>query len=443
LVCIQEEATQMMRAVIVFLAVSLVLASATTVRLIEITRSARGEQATWVFTTSNANYSTDIFTIVKNQVVRRTKDGVTSVVLDAVHANIHGDIVRAAIHPNREQIVVGYRRNSTVEEKVQFVARRHPNNTNSTPVPHFCEIVVFNLTQSSNVSGDASRVNITRFPSFDVTYDFGELRFHNGLLYVGTGNNYPLHPETQIWDFFQQGREDHSLQGKILRIDLDKPLTRFPGESPFTAEGNPFINTTTPSIVWAKGFVWPQNLVWVGETMYATDVMSGAADELNAVVRGEDHGWNVVEGDTCVNPRVNCDKNNKVAPIISIPSGNASVDMYGISGLAHVGRGNFLASWNGTWPQGVIRLLNTTGRTYKDVTVVDYRGVSMQWYYNGVQFVRMHAENDDSPIYVLGQYWGNSSSILFRLEQVDELNGSAHVSVLAALVIALIAALFH
>jgi len=195
--------------------------------------------------------------------------------------------------------------------------------------------------------------------------------------------------------------------------------------------------------------VWLSSVIRVGEQLWGTDIQSGYSDELNAIIPAADFGWNVVEGTHCFNPNVKCDMTNKVAPTISmdVPA-NANVDYFGITGIVSIGSGNFLASWNGTMDtmgnagQPLIRLLNTTDGTYQAVSIVDYRGVPFAWYYNTIQFARMTAENETTPIYVLGQYGSNRSSVLFRLEEVDD-SASGAMSIFVALSVAVIAALFH
>jgi hypothetical protein len=94
-------------------------------------------------------------------------------------------------------------------------------------------------------------------------------------LYVGVGDmGAPL-----------DAQDDAKIQGKVLRANLDGSV---PGDN---ASG---------TLLWAKGFrhVADIDVGWNG-TVYGVDQGDAAVfDETNAVLEGNNHGWNIVSGDS-------------------------------------------------------------------------------------------------------------------------------------------------
>jgi glucose/arabinose dehydrogenase len=94
----------------------------------------------------------------------------------------------------------------------------------------------------------------------------------DGMLYITTGD--ATKPES--------AQDIKSLNGKILRMNLD-------GSIP---EDNPFEN----SYVYSYGHRNPQGLVWLGNTLYASEHGQSAHDEINRIKPGANYGWPVIEG---------------------------------------------------------------------------------------------------------------------------------------------------
>ncbi|MEH7180763.1 PQQ-dependent sugar dehydrogenase [Neobacillus vireti] len=94
----------------------------------------------------------------------------------------------------------------------------------------------------------------------------------DGKLYVTTGD--ATAPELS--------QDLGSLNGKILRMNLDGSI---PAD-------NPFEN----SYVYSYGHRNPQGLVWIGDTLYASEHGQSAHDEINLIKPGANYGWPVIEG---------------------------------------------------------------------------------------------------------------------------------------------------
>ncbi|MCM3567119.1 sorbosone dehydrogenase family protein [Neobacillus mesonae] len=73
-----------------------------------------------------------------------------------------------------------------------------------------------------------------------------------------------------------------SMNGKILRMNLDGTI---PADNPFPG-----------SYVYSYGHRNPQGLVWIGNTLYASEHGPSAHDEMNRIKPGANYGWPVIQG---------------------------------------------------------------------------------------------------------------------------------------------------
>lgn len=85
--------------------------------------------------------------------------------------------------------------------------------------------------------------------------------------------------------------------GKILRIDVNPPFT--PGKQYKVPANNPFVNTPDAlGEIWAFGFRNPFRFSFDSRSgnLFVGDVGQNDIEEVDIVVRGGNHGWNVKEG---------------------------------------------------------------------------------------------------------------------------------------------------
>jgi glucose/arabinose dehydrogenase len=116
------------------------------------------------------------------------------------------------------------------------------------------------------------RILLDRIPSAAYHHG-GRLKIgRDGKLYITTGD--ATTPELS--------QDKTSLNGKILRMNLDGSI---PGDNPF---GN--------SYVYSYGHRNPQGLVWMGDTLYASEHGQSAHDEVNLIKPGANYGWPVIQG---------------------------------------------------------------------------------------------------------------------------------------------------
>ena len=136
----------------------------------------------------------------------------------------------------------------------------------------------------------------------------------DGLLYIGMGDGGPQE------DPQGHGQDLSTLEGKLLRIDVD----RRQGELPYAIPpNNPFAGHAVPNLrqeIYAYGLrqAWrfsfdPENPdhLWVG------DVGQNRFEEITMVRAGENHGWNVYEGFELFSTAHRRDGETYIPPVVS------------------------------------------------------------------------------------------------------------------------------
>jgi putative heme-binding domain-containing protein len=120
----------------------------------------------------------------------------------------------------------------------------------------------------------------------------GSLAFgpDDGCLYVGMGDSGPHH------DPNGNGQNLSILQGKIHRIDVDHPDA---GKGYSIPKDNPFVGR--PGVrpeIWSYGHREPWRFSFdpVTRELYVGNIGQDLYDEVEIVRKGENHGWNVMEG---------------------------------------------------------------------------------------------------------------------------------------------------
>jgi len=122
----------------------------------------------------------------------------------------------------------------------------------------------------------------------------GAVRFGpDGMLYMGFGDDGLLVPgDTRR----EEAQNPRTLIGTIIRIDVDRSEG---GRNYAIPDDNPSINGLEPNEVFAYGFRNPWRMSFDKEPphqLYVGDVGENAFEEVNAVVRGGNHGWPECEG---------------------------------------------------------------------------------------------------------------------------------------------------
>jgi len=128
----------------------------------------------------------------------------------------------------------------------------------------------------------------------------------DGMLYVGMGDG------GSGGDPFNNGQRLDALLGKLLRIDVD-------GATPYrTPPNNPFVGRgSARGEIWAYGLRNPWRFSFDRGTgrLFLADVGQNAWEEVDLVEKGQNYGWNIMEGTHCFNPPTDCNTNGLRVPI--------------------------------------------------------------------------------------------------------------------------------
>jgi len=128
----------------------------------------------------------------------------------------------------------------------------------------------------------------------------------DGMLYIGMGDG------GSGGDPFNNGQRLDTLLGKLLRIDVDGGAPyRTPADNPFLGRG------TARGEIWAYGLRNPWRFSFDRGTgqLFLADVGQNAWEEVDLVERGQNYGWNVMEGAHCFNPPTDCNAAGLRLPI--------------------------------------------------------------------------------------------------------------------------------
>ena len=169
--------------------------------------------------------------------------------------------------------------------------------------------VLSRFSVAGNVADPSSELVVLELDQPFSNHNGGAIRFGpDGMLYLGFGDggsgNDPL----------EAGQDLGTLLGKIIRIDVSNASVAQRYQVP---PDNPFVNVpgAQPEI-WALGFRNPWRMAFDPQTgaLWVGDVGQSSAEEITVVARGENHGWDIVEGELCHEPASNCDRSGLTAP---------------------------------------------------------------------------------------------------------------------------------
>jgi glucose/arabinose dehydrogenase len=133
----------------------------------------------------------------------------------------------------------------------------------------------------------------------------GQLAFGpDNFLYIGLGDG------GGQGDPNNNGQNTNTLDGKILRINVDAV--------PFgTPPDNPFANGGGRPEIYAYGFRNPWRFSFDSATgrLFVGDVGESTREEIDIVTKGGNYGWSIMEGTFCFKPATGCNQSGLTLPI--------------------------------------------------------------------------------------------------------------------------------
>ncbi|NIM20195.1 MAG: glucose sorbosone dehydrogenase [Candidatus Latescibacteria bacterium] len=140
----------------------------------------------------------------------------------------------------------------------------------------------------------------------------GQIAFGpDGDLYIAVGDG------GGAGDPLENGQDQTSLLGSILRIDVDtgNPFT-IPPDNPYAGNTQGFREE-----IYAYGLrnPWRFSFDPVTGWLWAGDVGQNAIEEVDIVESGGNYGWDVMEGSSCFEPSSGCDQTDLILPVWEYP----------------------------------------------------------------------------------------------------------------------------
>ena len=207
---------------------------------------------------------------------------------DVTEPNLYLDIEESVryIDKENEEGLLGFAIHPDYKKNGQFFLFY-----TTTDEPHVSVISRFNVSSTDPSKADPdSEVELMRIPQPFWNHNGGTLAFgHDGYLYIALGDGGKAN------DPFKNGQNLATLNGSVLRIDVDKKSKdhnyAIPADNPFVG-----LKEARPEI-YAYGFrnVWRLSFDRKTGALYAADVGQNIWEEINIVVKGGNYGWNLRE----------------------------------------------------------------------------------------------------------------------------------------------------
>ena len=151
-------------------------------------------------------------------------------------------------------------------------------------------------------------------------HNAGQLAFGpDGYLYIALGDG------GGSGDPFENGQDTATLLGSILRIDVDNTDPELNYAIP---SDNPFVGMAGRDEIYAYGLRNPYRFSFDADNgaLWVADVGQNRFEEIDLVEKGDNLGWNTVEGFECYPPMTTCDKTGLKDPVFVYSlSGSQSV----------------------------------------------------------------------------------------------------------------------
>lgn len=178
--------------------------------------------------------------------------------------------------------------------------------------PRRTVIARYTVVQGNTNQGDknSEQVLLEVLQPYD-NHNGGQLAFGpDDYLYIAMGDG------GSEGDPHGNGQNRSVLLGKILRIDVDNASE---GMNYGIPVDNPFVGNTLGyrEEIHAYGLRNPWRFSFDPSTtrLWAADVGQNRVEEIDIVEKGENYGWNIMEGNLCYSPSQNCNQTGLESPI--------------------------------------------------------------------------------------------------------------------------------
>jgi glucose/arabinose dehydrogenase len=189
---------------------------------------------------------------------------------------------------------------------------------------------------SSNVASTTESILFTVNQPFN-NHNGGGLAFgSDGDLYIGLGDG------GSEGDPQGNGQKLTTALGKMLRISVPCNGTfSVPADNPFAGQPSP------TNMIYAYGLRNPFRFSFdrQGGRLFVGDVGQDRFEEVDIVNKGDNDGWNIMEGDTCFNPPTGCNMVGLALPIFVYDHSQGDVTIIG----GYVYRGSEIAGIAGLY----------------------------------------------------------------------------------------------
>jgi len=204
------------------------------------------------------------------------------------------------------------------------------------------------IVSERNIQNESEKVLLS-FTQPYANHNGGHLEFGpDEKLYISTGDG------GSGGDPLNQGQNQKTFLGKILRIDVDQD--KFPLSDP-------------SPIIFAFGLRNPWRFSFDKATgaLFAGDVGQNQWEEIDLIEKGKNYGWKVMEGFHCFSPKTNCEMKGLELPLVEYGR-----EWGGSVTGGYVYRGKKIAGLEGTYLYGDFMSGNMWGLTYdqKDRKVI-------------------------------------------------------------------------
>lgn len=183
------------------------------------------------------------------------------------------------------------------------------NYATDMPSTH-TQISRFTVSSDPDSADATSERSILQIPKPAANHNAGQLAFGpDAYLYLGTGDG------GGAGDPNGNGQMLTTLLGSMLRIDVDNPQAPLnygiPADNPYAGNVLGYREE-----IWAHGFRNPWRFSFDSQTdsLWLGDVGQDLWEEIDIVRKGENYGWNIIEGNHCY-PSGPCDMTGLSLPV--------------------------------------------------------------------------------------------------------------------------------